>query len=547
MHAARKTYGYTHHQTMDYRTDIEYMTLFNNKQAPVVLNYVAALNGLPIIDLNGGFRYCDLGCGSGLTLTTLAAAYPQGEFWGVDFNANHIRMGRARVEATGLPNVKFVEASFTKLKDLEFPKFDFVAINGTLSWLGEEPRNGALDFMKDTLQDGGLGYLHYMSMPGHMYQPPICRLASDYYNQLTGDLEEKVFLTKEFLRGFMQTQKLYFEQSPPAKGFIQRMLDSGTSLFLHDYLSNVREAYYFDDIDNMMRQRNCYYAGSAEFFYNHLQLVVPMESRDLFRGVRDRSGIEAIKDFVGVIGGRTDVFIKSASGQPIAVQGDPLENMIFGGMSFPDNQMTINFSGAVVQLGTEPAATLIRILKEKPRSLAELYQMEALAAYGSHDIRKALTQTIAAHKIEPFAQSELMSEPKGKGKPGETGTHGLSKYNYTMLSDAVHKETPDRTPSVTLASTVTGNGIAIRWIDAAILLGLVEQPLEEVPKWVTNHLLQKNLRIQVNAQNAEDEKGTEAFVRMLMPTAVQTFTHSIVHVGLVQLPSLADVNNALKQ
>jgi hypothetical protein len=277
-----------------------------------------------------------------------------------------------------------------------------------------------------------------------------------------------------------------------------------------------------------------------------------MESRDLFRGVRDRSGIEAIKDFVGVIGGRTDVFIKSASGQPAAVKEDPLEDMIFGGMAFPDNQMTINFSGAVVQLSTEPAASLIRVLKEKPRSLAELYKLEELAAYGSHDIRKALTQGIAARKIEPFAKSNLKVETKAKGKvtgaSSETsGLHGLSKYNYTMLSDAVHKETPDRTPSVTLASTVTGNGIAIRWIDAAILLGLVEQPLEEVAKWLTNHLLQKNLRIQINAKNAEDEKGTEAFVRVLIPTAVQTFTHSIGHVGLVQLPSLDDVNNVLKQ
>jgi SAM-dependent methyltransferase len=447
---------------MDYRTDIEYMTLFNNKQAPVVLNYVAALNGLPIIDLNVGFRYCDLGCGSGLTLTTLAAAYPQGEFWGVDFNANHIRMGRARAESTSQTNVKFVEASFTRLKDLEFPKFDFAAINGTLSWLGAEPRNGALDFMEDNLQDGGLGYLHYMSMPGHMYQPPICRLATDYYNQLTGDLEEKVFLTKEFLRGFQQTQKQYFEQSPPAKGFIQRMLDSGTSLFLHDYLSNAREAYYFDDIDKMMRQRGCYYAGSAEFFCNHLQLVVPMESRDLFRGVRDRSGIEAIKDFVGVAGGRTDVFIKSSSDRPSAEKEDPLENMLFGGMPFPDNQMTVNFPGTVVQLGTEPAA----------------YKLDALAAYGSHDIRKALTQAIAARKIEPFAQIESKLESKEKdritGDSGEaSGSHGLSKYNLTMLTDAVHKETPDRTPSVILASTMTGNGIAIRWIDGAILLGLV--------------------------------------------------------------------------
>ncbi len=528
---------------MDYRTDIEYSTLFNNKQAPVVLNYVAALNGLPIIDLNVEFRYCDLGCGSGLTLTTLAAAYPQGEFWGIDFNANHIRMGRARVEATGLTNVKFVEISFTKLREMEFPKFDFIATNGTLSWLGEEARDSVLDFMGNSLRDGGLGYLHYMSMPGHMYQPPICRLASDYYNQLTGDLEEKVFLTKEFLRGFQQTQKLYFEQSPPAKAFIQRMLDSGTSLFLHDYLSNVREGYYFADIDKMMQKRSCFYAGSAEFFCNHLQLVVPMESRDLFRGVRDRSGIEAIKDFVGVIGGRTDVFIKSSSGQPASTQEDPLENMMFGGMSFPDNQMTISFSGAVVQLGAEPSATIIRVLKEKPMSLAELYQLDELAAYGSHDIRKALTQAISARKIEPFAPSDSKVAPKAKGN---VEYRGMSKYNYTMLWNAVHKDTPDRNPSITLASPLTGNGISIRWIDAAILLGLIENPLEEVAKWVTSQLMQKNLRIQVNSQNAEDEKGTESFVRMLMSTAVQNFAYTIGHLGMVQLPSMEEVNNALK-
>lgn len=158
---------------MDYRTDIEYMTLFNNRQAPAVMNYIAALNGLPVIDINSRFYYCDLGCGSGLTLTTLAAAYPQGDFVGVDFNANHVRMGQARVEATGLTNVKFVEASFTNLKDLELPKFDFIAINGTLSWLASQPRDGALDFIGSGLKEGGLAYLHYMVMPGHMYQPPI--------------------------------------------------------------------------------------------------------------------------------------------------------------------------------------------------------------------------------------------------------------------------------------------------------------------------------------------------------------------------------------
>lgn len=525
---------------MDYRTDIEYMTLFNNKQAPAFLNYVAALNGLPVIDLKAGFRYCDLGCGSGLTLTTLASAHPQGEFLGVDFNSNHIRMGRSRVESTGLANVKFIEANFTSLKDLDLPKFDFMAINGTLSWLAPQPRDGALDFIGSALKLGGLAFLHYMSMPGHMSQPPICRLASDYYNQSIGDLEEKVLLTKEFLRGFLQTQKQYFEQSPPAKSFIQRMLDSSTSLFLHDYLSNVREAYYFDDIDKMMHQRDCWYAGSAEFFCNHLQLVVPMESRDLFRGVRDRSGIETVKDFVGVVGGRMDVFIKNQGGAPLSSKDDALEEMTFGGLPLPDNQPSVAFPGTTIQLATEPSATLIKLLREHPRTLSDLYQVDALAPYGSHEIRKALTHAIAARKIEPFVQKEV-------SEADTSGLGGLSKYNYTMLTNAVYNETPDRTPTVTLASTMTGNGMTIRWIDAAILLGLLERPIEEVPQWVANLLAQRNLRIQVNNQNAEDDRGTEAFIRMLVPGTVQTFTQTIGYAGLVKLPSLAAVTEAINK
>jgi hypothetical protein len=94
---------------------------------------------------------------------------------------------------------------------------------------------------------------------------------------------------------------------------------------------------------------------------------------------------------------------------------------------------------------------------------------------------------------------------------------------------------------------MTGNGMTIRWIDAAILLGLLEHPIEEVPQWVANLLAQRNLRIQVNNQNAEDDRGTEAFIRMLVPGTVQTFTQTIGYVGLVKLPSLASVTEAINK
>lgn len=100
---------------MQYRTDIEYIASFNPRQAPPVLNYTAALAGFDPIDLTKPFRYCDLGCGPGLTLLTLATIFPQAEFLGIDFNSNHIRMAQSRAEMVGLKNVKLVTANFTEL------------------------------------------------------------------------------------------------------------------------------------------------------------------------------------------------------------------------------------------------------------------------------------------------------------------------------------------------------------------------------------------------------------------------------------------------
>jgi len=63
--------------------DVTYIHPFYVFLAPAWLDYVAMLNGVTPHDRRGGFSWCDLGCGFGVTAVALAATHPNGRFVGI--------------------------------------------------------------------------------------------------------------------------------------------------------------------------------------------------------------------------------------------------------------------------------------------------------------------------------------------------------------------------------------------------------------------------------------------------------------------------------
>ncbi|HEX3342937.1 MAG TPA: class I SAM-dependent methyltransferase, partial [Polyangiaceae bacterium] len=122
-----------------YLRDVAYVRQFSKQLAPLALRAAAALNGFappPAED----FDYCELGCGTGDTVSTLAAAYPRGRFVGVDFNPEHVAFARALAERGGLANVRFLERDFAHLSREALPAFDYVCAHGVLSWVAPATR-----------------------------------------------------------------------------------------------------------------------------------------------------------------------------------------------------------------------------------------------------------------------------------------------------------------------------------------------------------------------------------------------------------------------
>ncbi|MGA7986157.1 MAG: class I SAM-dependent methyltransferase, partial [Burkholderiales bacterium] len=149
-----------------YVVDVGYTHGYFRELAPAALRFAALLGGLRAIDAARPFTYYELGCGNGRSTMVHAACYPQGRFYGVDFNPLHVRNARELAQRAGLDNARFLENSFAELHGLELPEADFVCLHGVYSWINAENRRHVVEFVRRRLAPGGLVYLSYNCLPG---------------------------------------------------------------------------------------------------------------------------------------------------------------------------------------------------------------------------------------------------------------------------------------------------------------------------------------------------------------------------------------------
>ena len=125
-----------------------------------------ALEGV-VDKLHAGAKVCDIGCGGGVMLSTLAAAFPNSQCVGVDPSSAAIDIARRRAQEQGLSNIEFIEAggedlaagsdydlviTFDCMHDMAFPDRTAAAIRAAIAddgtWLLKDIRSTG-DFDKD--------------------------------------------------------------------------------------------------------------------------------------------------------------------------------------------------------------------------------------------------------------------------------------------------------------------------------------------------------------------------------------------------------------
>jgi len=160
-----------------------------------------------------GFRYLELGCGLGRSLTTLAAANPQGEFVGVDVNPEHVAAAEREAASGGLANVRLVAADFATLPD-DLGEFDFITLHGVLSWVSPQVRESILAIARSRLAPGGLLLVSYNAMPGWAHLQPIRGILRQYAALRTGDSVQRIRDALAYLVFIRDRHAKYFETIP---------------------------------------------------------------------------------------------------------------------------------------------------------------------------------------------------------------------------------------------------------------------------------------------------------------------------------------------
>lgn len=174
-------------QTGGYATDVPYARTFIRELAPAWLDHVAIVSGFMPPARNGGFAFCDLGCGQGVTTAILAATNPLGRFCGIDAMPSHIQHARRFADEGAVANADFFAADFDAATGMDLPGFDYIVAHGVYSWVNRESQASLSTFVDRHLRPGGLVYISYNAAPGRIADQPFQRLVRGLGSTASGD------------------------------------------------------------------------------------------------------------------------------------------------------------------------------------------------------------------------------------------------------------------------------------------------------------------------------------------------------------------------
>lgn len=298
-----------------YADDVPFRSGVVAEQAPLRMAYVAALNGFDPPRPDGGFRYCDLGCGDGTTLNALASVYPEAEFFGIDFNARHIADARETADAAGLENVRYVQASFTEAGRHDLPAFDFVGMNGIYAWLDKDVLPSVHSFLSDHLKPGGLFAVEYLCMPGMIAIVPMWHLVQALVPSDGGSSHDRATRGLRVLEELAGGGMAYLAKHETARRAVAnyvrrwRTKPGWIEHFAHNALASGFRPRFFNEMAEEMAAAGLAFAGRLDVALNDPELCVPVKQLGLLRGIEDRPTRELLMDFIRNERNRRDLFV----------------------------------------------------------------------------------------------------------------------------------------------------------------------------------------------------------------------------------------------
>ncbi len=429
-----------------YAGDVVYTLGFYRELAPSFLSYICAVNGIDGPAANRRLRYCELGCGRGYGTVLLAAANPDIDFVGIDFNPAHVGEARALATEASLANVTFHELSFAdaaRAADPELADFDIVAAHGVFSWVSEAVRRDIITFLAAKLVPGGIAYVSYNCLPGWAAAAPIQHILKEFADRGTGDSFARLDRGLAVLKELTAKSAAYITQNPTAKGRIDFVEKQDRAYLVGEYLNDHWQPIYVDQAFAALAEAKLTFVASANIAENRLALCVPQDLIEYVNAMPDVALHELLKDYALNKQFRRDVYVKG----PRRLSGEEARRrsrgLTFALVARPDplpEKWPIPAGEATIK--PEIVHAIVDRLQDGPATAADL--LAAATAAGVSEANVAPTTEILVH-------AGIIMPARGDGAGDATAAWRL---NQVVFDAALHGDTHRYVAAPALGSAI---------------------------------------------------------------------------------------------
>jgi SAM-dependent methyltransferase len=391
--------------TEGYVSDIQYIPGFFAELAPTRLAF-AMLGAGKRVDLpEAGGHYLELGCGQGFGTALLAAANPEMNFTGIDFNPGQIANARQMASRAGLTNVNFLDYSFTEVLERGLPHgpYNIIVLHGIYSWVSRENRLAIVDIIGRHLAPGGLAYVSYNCLPGWAHSTPLQRLIREHAARASGRSDIRMAAGLHLAKTLVDGEALYFTANPLAKNRLEKLPLQNPNYLAHEYLNSHWNPLFVTDVASEMSRAKLSYGCSASLMENIDGVSVPPKLQELVRTEQDPLWREVLRDFASNKQFRRDLYSRGLN------EFTPVEqSMMLGKTHFtlvtPRADVNLTFKGPIGDIVGQDTIyiPLCDFLAEKPRSFAEIMGIPVMAEKGPGVALQSLSLLVASAQVEPF-------------------------------------------------------------------------------------------------------------------------------------------------
>lgn len=392
-----------------YVTDVSYTRSFFKELAPSFLDYVCVVNGVEpppgsTLRQGGGFTYCELACGNGVSTNLLAAGNPQGEFHGIDFMPAHIATARKLASDGKADNISFHEISFEESLERSFPQFDYIVLHGIYSWVSARNRANILSFIQKNLKSGGVVYVSYNTLPGWASIGPFQNFALEYSQIAKGDSVARVKEATNYMRLLKEAGARVFQANPHLTQHMSGLDKMPAEYLAHEYLNQDWHPIYVTQAIRDFTGAKCDYVGSATLVENHLAYVLSDVQRQLLGKLPTRELRELVKDYLVNQRFRRDVYARG--GLKLSASS---RDQIMGGMTFALDAppAAVKYQARVpvgqISFDSPVSRALVKALSAGPQTLKALTSLPEFEGKDVGEIVRNIQALAVTGQVRPVA------------------------------------------------------------------------------------------------------------------------------------------------